>query len=141
AWGIWYSDDEPEEVVLRFSRSVAHRVRETTWHYAEETQELPDGSLEWRAPVAAWQEMLPWVRGWGGDVQVMAPEELRKEIAKTVVHLATQYGVTSVNRLPFQIPYAKTNPDRSQEVHLLLYHLIDVGQVALSIWQDVLADG
>lgn len=141
AWGIWYSDDEPEEVVLRFSRSVAHRVRETTWHYAEETQELPDGSLEWHAPVAAWQEMVPWVRGWGGDVQVMAPEELRKEIAKTVVHLATQYGVTSVNRLPFQIPYAKTNPDRSQEVHLLLYHLIDVGQVALSIWQDVLADG
>ena len=41
-------------------------------------------------------------------------------------------------KLPYHIPYAKTNPDNREEIHLLLYHLIDVGQVAHFLWQDVL---
>lgn len=37
--------------------------------------------------------------------------------------------------------YAKTNPRQTEEVHLLLYHLIDVGQVARVLWNRVLTVG
>jgi len=45
AWGIWYMEDEPVEIVLRFHPRVADRVRETRWHSSQQTEEQPDGSL------------------------------------------------------------------------------------------------
>jgi CRISPR-associated endonuclease/helicase Cas3 len=47
----------------------------------------------------------------------------------------------SISRPIYQIPYAKTNLDNPDEIHLLLYHLLDVGQVALAMWQTVLTGG
>ncbi len=92
AWGIWYTDEEPVEVVLRFHPRVAHRVRETQWHPSETLEDQPDGFLVWRAQVAEPQEMLPWIRGWGADVEVLAPEELRQSVASEARRLAALYG-------------------------------------------------
>jgi CRISPR-associated endonuclease/helicase Cas3 len=92
AWGIWYTETEPVEVVLRFHPRVAHRVKETQWHRSERVEEQPDGSLLWRAEVAEPQEMLPWIRGWGADVIVEGPEELRSQMAGEVRRLAEAYG-------------------------------------------------
>jgi CRISPR-associated endonuclease/helicase Cas3 len=39
AWGIWYTEAEPVEVVLRFHPRVAGRVRETRWHHSEQVEE------------------------------------------------------------------------------------------------------
>ncbi|MEW5829317.1 MAG: WYL domain-containing protein, partial [Chloroflexota bacterium] len=80
AWGIWYSENEPVDVILKFHPRVAQRVRETRWHRSEEEAELPDGSILWRARVAEWREMLPWIRGWGADCEVIEPEGLRKAL-------------------------------------------------------------
>ena len=84
AWGIWYTQDEPVEVTLRFQPRVAHRVRETRWHRSEQVEEQPDGSLIWRARVAAPIEMLNWIRGWGADVEVLGPEEIRETVSKQI---------------------------------------------------------
>jgi len=92
AWGIWYTEAEPVEVVLRFHPRVAHRVRETRWHQSEQIEEQPDGSLLWRARVAEPQEMLPWIRGWGADVTVIAPEKLRDRMAGEARRLARVYS-------------------------------------------------
>jgi CRISPR-associated endonuclease/helicase Cas3 len=92
AWGIWYTEAEPVEVVLRFHPRVAGRVRETQWHRSERIEEQPDGYLLWRAQVAEPQEMLPWVRGWGADVTVEEPEELRQRVAGEARRLAEAYG-------------------------------------------------
>lgn len=92
AWGIWYTEAEPVEVMLRFHPRVAHRVRETQWHRSEAVREQPDGSLIWWAHVAEPQEMLPWIRGWGADVEVLAPEELREQLAGEARRLAKVYG-------------------------------------------------
>lgn len=92
AWGIWYTEAEPVEVVLSFHPRVAHRVRETQWHRSEQVEERPDGGLIWRAQVAEPQEMLPWIRGWGADVEVLAPEELRDRLAGEARRLAKAYG-------------------------------------------------
>jgi CRISPR-associated endonuclease/helicase Cas3 len=141
AWGIWYTEEEPEEVVLRFSRAVAYRVRESRWQHGEEVRELPDGGLEWRAAVAAWQEMVPWIRGWGAECEVLAPEGLRREIAAAVRDAASLYADEAPDPPPIHLlPYAKTRP-QDHKVHRLLYHLIDVGQVALALWEEALPPG
>jgi CRISPR-associated endonuclease/helicase Cas3 len=92
AWGIWYTEAAPVEVVLRFHPRVAHRVRETRWHRSEQVEEQPDGSLVWRAQVAEPQEMLPWIRGWGADVEVVGPAELRDRMVGEARRLARAYG-------------------------------------------------
>ena len=80
AWGIWFTDEEPLGIKLRFSARVASRVRETRWHPSEQVTEQPDGSLLWCASIAEPREMLPWIRGWGADVEVLEPQELRETI-------------------------------------------------------------
>lgn len=105
AWGIWYTDEEPVEVVLKFHPRVAQRVRETRWHRSEQVEEQPDGSLIWRARVAEVQEMLPWIRGWGADVEVLAPPELRERMMGETRRLARMYG--------WHVASAPAEPDRS----------------------------
>jgi CRISPR-associated endonuclease/helicase Cas3 len=70
AWGIWYTDHDPQEVLLRFSPRVAKRVRETRWHYSQQIQPEADGTLLWRTNIAEPKEMIPWIRGWGADCEV-----------------------------------------------------------------------
>jgi predicted DNA-binding transcriptional regulator YafY len=91
AWGIWYTEAEPVEVVLRFHPRVAHRVRETQWHRSERIDEQADGSLLWRAWVAEPQEMVHWIRGWGADVEVVEPEGLRRTLMREVKRLMRLY--------------------------------------------------
>lgn len=92
AWGIWFTGEEPVEIVLRFHPRVAQRVRETRWHRSQQIEKQEDGSLLWRAQVAETQEMLPWVRGWGADVEVLAPEELRETLMGEAKAMAETYG-------------------------------------------------
>jgi CRISPR-associated endonuclease/helicase Cas3 len=92
AWGIWYTDGEPVQVVLKFHPRVARRVKETRWHRNETVTEEPDGYLIWGAKVAEPQEMLPWIRGWGADVEVLGPNDLRLELARETRRLMILYG-------------------------------------------------
>ncbi|NMC81161.1 MAG: WYL domain-containing protein, partial [Chloroflexi bacterium] len=92
AWGIWYTEEEPVEVVLKFSARVAKRVGETRWHRSEQVTEMEDGCLLWRAWIAEPQEMLPWVRGWGADCEVIAPVEMREKMRAEARNLARIYG-------------------------------------------------
>jgi predicted DNA-binding transcriptional regulator YafY len=92
AWGIWYTNAEPVQVVLKFHPRVAGRVKETRWHRSEELVEQPDGYLLWRAWIAEPQEMLPWIRGWGADCEVVEPEGLRNELTDEARKLAEIYG-------------------------------------------------
>jgi len=42
--------------------------------------------------VAEPQEMLPWIRGWGADVEVLEPEDLRERMMGEARRLARVYG-------------------------------------------------
>lgn len=96
AWGIWYTDEEPVNVVLKFNQKVAKRVLETMWQVGEETAvDEHDGSVVWRAMVDEWREMLPWVRSWGADVEVLAPKTLRRELEREVMRLADVYKLAT----------------------------------------------
>ena len=91
AWGIWYTDQQPVKIQLRFSPRVAARVKETRWHPTEEVVEQTDGSLLWCASIAEPREMQPWIRGWGADVEVLEPKELREGILKELTQAIAIY--------------------------------------------------
>jgi len=119
AWGIWYTEAEPVQVVLKFHPRVAGRVKETRWHRSEEAVDQSDGYLLWRAWIAEPKEMLPWVRGWGSDVEALEPEKLREALKKTTIGLNKLYQtMTTTSKLPYQLLYAKTNADNQNEIHL-----------------------
>jgi CRISPR-associated endonuclease/helicase Cas3 len=93
AWSVIYGENLLT-VVLRFSPSVRKRVEETRWHFSEEKRDDPDkpGYLLWQAHVADTTDMLPWVRQWGADCEVLEPEELREELMGEAKALAERYG-------------------------------------------------
>ena len=93
AWGIWHADRRPCDVRLCFSPRVAPRVHETVWHPSQTLRDLPDGGCEWSAQIVEWREMEPWVRGWGADVEVLEPAELRASVVDSIRLLAERYGV------------------------------------------------
>ena len=142
AWGVWYTESEPAEVVLKFHPRVAHRLQETRWHRSEVETELPDGSLLWQAKVSEPQEMIPWVRGWGADCEVLEPESLRKALEKEARRLARLYGVMELENIPqyFHL-WAKTDKEHgSDKLHPLIYHMLDVGESTLALWQYALSE-
>lgn len=90
AWGIMYGE-KTVEVALRFSPEAARRVKESRWHASQQIEECADGGCILRVQVAHTLEMKPWIRGWGPDCEVLAPQELREEIAMEMRRAAEAY--------------------------------------------------
>lgn len=90
AWDV-IADEEPIDVVIRFSPAVAKRAAETRWHPSQEIEEQPDGSLLWRGRVAGTREIRIWILGWGADAEVLEPAELRDGVAAELRRAAALY--------------------------------------------------
>jgi len=136
AWGIWYTESEPVEVVLKFHPRVARRVQETRWHRSETETELPDGSIEWRAKVAEVQEMLPWIRGWGADVEVMEPKGLRNMLKRETQRLARVYKLEEAHDIQIMY-YAHSKEElEKSEWQSLKDHLTNTGNLAAELGRD-----
>jgi len=90
SWGIIW-DETTTEVKLRFSSQVTRRVKESIWHPSQKVEDLPDGGCIMTLQVANVLEMVPWIRGWGPDVEVLAPEELRAQFRVWSEHLHNIY--------------------------------------------------
>jgi CRISPR-associated endonuclease/helicase Cas3 len=152
AWGIWSTDEEPVTVRLRFSKWAIPRVPETIWPNATLADPAADGSRIWEMPVAEWREMVPWVRSWGSDVEVLEPVTLRNRLMKDIRHLVRHYGIgdTSSAQTPADA-IAHTQNDAGER-HNLLKHLHAVAEMAaefatpfgggdlaryLGLWHDI----
>ena len=90
AWGIMFGE-EREEVALRFTPSAVRRVKETHWHPSQELEDLPDGGCLLRLRVANPREMLYWIRGWGPQVEVLAPDWLRMQVRRDALEVVRRY--------------------------------------------------
>ena len=141
AWGIWFGEGEPVEVKLRFRPGPAlRRLKESIWHPSQNLADLEDGACIWSARVAEWRELVPWVRGWGADAEVLAPEAMRAELEREAQRLAELYNIAEARRPPLHHAlWAKFNRE-TYETHPLPCHLLDVAQVTLAIWNEVLTD-
>ena len=78
AWCVVPSESQPVEVSLRFDRSCARKVAESLWHSSQRLSIEEDGSIRWEGTVSDPQNMLPWIRSWGPDVEVLEPGWLRE---------------------------------------------------------------
>ena len=78
--------------MLRFAPSVAARVQEATWHPTQRVEVEADGSLTWHATVAGTIEIRLWILSWGDDVEVIAPDDLRFDVASTHRRAAARYA-------------------------------------------------
>ncbi len=90
AWDI-IADQEPVKVQLRFSPTVAGRVREATWHPTQQIEDEADGSMCWEATVSGTIEIRLWILSWGDDVEVLAPAALRQDVAATLRRALERY--------------------------------------------------
>src|SRR5690606_15429917 len=92
-WGTWLDDEHGAVPVrLRFHNRQLDRLRETCWHPTQRLTLAPDGTVIWDAEVAEPQEMLPWIRGWGPDVEVLEPADIREQVASEATATARLYG-------------------------------------------------
>lgn len=91
AWGIWFGE-ELEDVVLRFCAAATRRVKETRWHPSQRLEDLGDGGCILGLRLAHPEEMVSWIRGWGPQVEVLAPAALREQVAREARLTAAVYG-------------------------------------------------
>jgi predicted DNA-binding transcriptional regulator YafY len=96
AWGIWVG--EGVQVKLRFHNRQFDRLRETRWHPTQRMMLDESGYVLWEAYVSEPQEMLPWIRGWGSDVEVIEPLNVRQQIAAEAEATARLYHPEGFNR-------------------------------------------
>lgn len=68
-------------VRLRFAPKVANNVAEVQWHKTQKVVRNPDGSATVDFRVDGLGEITWWILGYGDQVEVLAPAELRKTIA------------------------------------------------------------
>jgi proteasome accessory factor B len=93
AWGMPISEEEEIiEVALLFSSSAAPFIKERVWHSGQLIEVLEDERCILRVSVTDWREMLPWVRMWGAEVEVLQPQALRDLLAEEALQVASLYG-------------------------------------------------
>jgi len=127
AWSI-VMGEETVRVVLRFNEKVKARVLETRWHPSQQTRDDTEkpGSLLWEVQVADTLDLLPWIRAWGADCEVLEPKELREALEKEVKKMARVYGVGKVELEDDLIAHRR----KDGEEQLLRTHLIEASQLA-----------
>jgi proteasome accessory factor B len=90
AFGI--VDDSVMEIVIRFSPAVAHTVRDRLWHPSQTVVDEDDGSIRLAFTAGGTMEIVSWLLSYGCHAEVLAPPELRSEVAHVVSGLAALYG-------------------------------------------------
>jgi len=90
-WGIW--EGEVKTVTVRFSKDIAPVImRKEKWHPSEERKVFEDGSIELTFRVSGLQEIKWWIYSWIPHVEVIAPEELRKEFILDLQKALSRYN-------------------------------------------------
>ena len=78
-------------VKLHFMPKVAGNVEEVMWHQTQRMQRLADGSLVFEVDVDGLGEISWWVMGYGDQVIVLEPEELRIRVQKMAEGILRHY--------------------------------------------------
>jgi len=82
AFGVFQNEEEFGEVVWRFSPRAAAHARGFEFHPGQTLEDQPDGSLVVRFSAAGHLEMCWHLYLWGDQVEVLAPERLRRMVER-----------------------------------------------------------
>ncbi len=94
---------ELTSVEIRFDAKVAPFIRSKVWHPSQEITSDATGGLTVRFRLAGTREIKSWVMGFAEHAEVIAPDSLRKEIARDLEKMASLYENSSVRRIGNQL--------------------------------------
>lgn len=83
--------DEEHRVVLEFSPAAAVRAAESHPVPGRTIEQLPGGGLRMEMTLPSLLDFLSWVLGWGPDVRVVEPEELREQVIESLKRASLNY--------------------------------------------------
>jgi predicted DNA-binding transcriptional regulator YafY len=92
-YGI-FAGSPVNQAVLRFNAAVAPWVISSVWHPHQKLESLSDGRVLLRVPYSHEKELLMDILRHGADVEVLAPESLRRRIAETLASAASLYQIS-----------------------------------------------
>ncbi|MFO0919184.1 MAG: transcriptional regulator [Planctomycetaceae bacterium] len=92
AWNLIRDPHGAVDVVIRFSPQMARNVAEVRWHKTQQTTELPDGRLEFRARVDGIEEISWWILGYGAHAEVLEPVSLRTLLRDHAERMLRRYS-------------------------------------------------
>jgi proteasome accessory factor B len=92
SFGI-FSGGKIRKVVLMFRGLSARLVAEKGWHPTQKLRERSDGSVEVTFRLSHFLELKRWVLSWGGEAEVLEPDDLRAEIREEFKRGLSIYNV------------------------------------------------
>jgi len=98
-------------VKLQFAPKVANNVAEVQWHATQKTKFNEDGSLIAEFRVDGLGEISWWILGYGDQVEVLAPMELREKIASTALKMV------QLNKQTYKLPTLDRVVSKTQSNH------------------------
>jgi predicted DNA-binding transcriptional regulator YafY len=102
--------NEPDEVVLRFSDISADEARAWHFHSTQVMEDLPDGRLLVRFTACGRLEMIHHLATWAQHVEVLEPADLRREVAAWARRVATHH-----RRVPMPTSRRRVSPTTDRE--------------------------
>lgn len=84
--------EQVQRVRVKFRPEVRQYITESRWHSSQQIETLPDGSIIWQVEVSEPREVGWWALQWGASAEVLEPESLRQEMARTTRKLVEVYG-------------------------------------------------
>lgn len=94
AFGAWQED--PFDVVLRFAPAVAEEAARWRFHISQRLTPEADGSLLVSFHAGGAAEMAWHLFTWGRNVEIVAPDSLRTQLARLGAEAAAHHGAASV---------------------------------------------
>jgi len=82
---------DPERVEIEFQPTVADYVRSREWHASQAVADLSDGGVRMTLDVCLDRALRSWILSFGPFARVIAPDELRRDIADQIDQARTQY--------------------------------------------------
>lgn len=91
SWGI-FQGDPSVPVTLKFNAFRARWIQEQMWHPDQQMKPTEDGGILLTLPVSDFREIKMKILQFGADVEVLEPEELRREILEEIWRMKGIYG-------------------------------------------------
>lgn len=90
--GFAFADGERMRLVIRMESYIARHLQETPLSTDQTATELEDDRVEIAATVLDSEQLRWWIKGFGFNMEVVAPQSLRDELYRENKYLADTYG-------------------------------------------------
>jgi predicted DNA-binding transcriptional regulator YafY len=90
--GINAPQTDPERVILKFTRSQAQYIITQPIHESQQITEETDEHISFTLNVTPTYEFISMILGWGAEVEVIGPGELRDAIKQVLQKSLVKYA-------------------------------------------------